>query len=291
MAGELNNKIALVTGASRGIGAAIAQRFAAEGAMVIIASRTLSGMGNDHGGQAMPGSVEEVVATIEATGGNAIGWRCDVGDPAARAAMAEAILSRFGAIDILVNNATTTGGSGRYDTLTTAQYDQVFQVNAQGCLDLIQRFTPGMVAKGRGWVLNLTSKAAELLDGPPFSPVYSGGGLTLYGAAKAALNRITSGVAAELHGTGVAVNALAPVSVVWTPGVAASGVSQYRSLPEWVEEPVEGMAEAALALCTADPDTVTGKRVYSTEFLASLGRRIRSLDGRSVIENWKPTID
>jgi len=288
--GQLEGRIALVTGASRGIGAAIARRFGAEGAMVIVTARTLSGEGNDYGGQALAGSVEEVVATIKADGGEAHGYRCDVALPRSRAELADTVLERFGRVDILVNNATTTAGSGRYDTITTEQYDRVYQVNVLGCLDLIQRFAPGMAERGRGWVLNLTSRAAEHPPGPPFAALYRNGGMILYGAAKASLNRLTSGLAAELSDSGVAVNALAPNSVVWTPGAAASGLEKYRSTPDWIEEPVEGMAEAALALCTVDPEVFTGRVVYSTPYLREIGRQIRTLDGRSRLENWKPAI-
>jgi NAD(P)-dependent dehydrogenase (short-subunit alcohol dehydrogenase family) len=287
---ELEGKIALVTGASRGIGAAIAQRLASEGATVIVTARTLSGRGNDYGGQSLDGSVSDVVAAIEATGGKAVGYRCDMAEPASRAETADAAIRQFGGVDILVNNATTTAGSGRYDTLTDAQFDKVFQVNVLGSLDLIRRFAPGMAERGQGWIVNLTSRAAERPDGPPFSPLYRAGGMILYGAAKSALNRLTSGLAAELHGTGVAVNALAPHSVVWTPGAAASGLEKYRSDPNWLEEPVEGMAEAALALCTVDPAIFTGNCVYSTSYLAEIGRPIKTLDGRSLLENWKPAI-
>jgi citronellol/citronellal dehydrogenase len=288
--GILDGKIALVTGASRGIGAAIAQRFGAEGATVIVTARTLSGKGNDYGGQELAGSVEDVVKTIENAGGAAFGQRCDVGDPASRAAMAEAVLERFDGIDILVNNATTTAGSGTYDTLTAEQYSRVFEVNVHGPLDLIQRFAPGMAQRGSGWILNLTSKAAEHPAGPPFSPLFTAGGMILYGAAKAALDRLTSGLAAELSTANVAINALAPFSVVWTPGAAASGLEKYRSLPMWVEEPVESMAEAAVALCTVDPSIFTGHCVYSTPYLEKTGRRIRTLDGRGLLENWRPRI-
>jgi hypothetical protein len=78
---------------------------------------------------------------------------------------------------------------------------------------------------------------------------------------------------------------------VWTPGAAASGLEKYRSLPMWVEEPAEGMAEAALALCSSDPTALTGRVVYSTDFLHEIGRAIRTLDGKSLLTDWKPAID
>ncbi len=289
--GALDGKIALVTGASRGIGAAIAQRFGAEGATVVVTARTLAGKGSDYGGQALDGSVEEVAQLIRETGGQALGLRCDVGDPASRAEAADEVLKRFGRLDILVNNATTTAGAGMYDTISADQYNRVFEVNVKGPLDLIQRFGTGMAARRSGWILNLTSKAAEHPVGPPFSKLYTDGGMILYGAAKSALNRLTSGLAAELSASNVAVNALAPFSVVWTPGAAASGLERYRTLPDWVEEPVEGMAEAALALCTVDPQAYSGHVVYSTTYLRETGRAIRTLDGLDFLRNWKPAVD
>jgi NAD(P)-dependent dehydrogenase (short-subunit alcohol dehydrogenase family) len=289
--GALDGKIALVTGASRGIGAAIAQRFGAEGATVVVTARTLAGKGSDYGRQALDGSVEEVAELIRESGGQALGLRCDVGDPTSRAEAADEVLKRFGRLDILVNNATTTAGAGMYDTISGEQYGRVFEVNVKGPLDLIQRFGTGMAQRRSGWILNLTSKAAEHPAGPPFSKLYTDGGMILYGAAKSALNRLTSGLAAELSASNVAVNALAPFSVVWTPGAAASGLERYRTLPDWVEEPVEGMAEAALALCTVDPQAYSGHVVYSTTYLQETGRAVRTLDGQDFLRNWKPAVD
>ncbi len=163
---------------------------------MIVTARTLSGKGSDYGGQALDGSVADVVQAIEAGGGSGVGWRCDVGDPASRKALADEVLARFGGIDILVNNATTAAGPGTYDVLIEDQYDRVFEVNVRGPLDLVQRFAPGMAERGKGWILNLTSKAAEHPPGPPYSALFTDGGMILYGAAKAALNRLTTGLAA-----------------------------------------------------------------------------------------------
>jgi len=90
--------------------------------------------------------------------------------PASRATMADEVLARFGRVDILVNNATTTAGSGMYDTISTEQYGRVFEVNVQGPLDLVQRFGPGMATRRQGWILNLTSKARRASGGTALLP-------------------------------------------------------------------------------------------------------------------------
>ena len=298
MGKELQGKIALVTGASRGIGEAIARRFAAEGATVVITARTVEpGTGKfteNAAAEAEPrpvdGSLKEVAALIEADGGKAIPIQCDVADPASRAKAVEQALAAVGHIDILVNNAAGGGYGQGWDKITSAHFDRLIETNLKGPLDLMQRLAPGMIARGQGWIVNIGSKTAELPT-RPFNPFEKGSGVMLYGTTKAALNRLTAGIAAELDGTGVCCNEFGPFSIVWTPGTAMVGVEKYRGLPGWVEEPVEGMAETALALASCDPNEVNGLTVYSTTYLNEIGREIRTLDGKDVLRNWKPAVD
>jgi NAD(P)-dependent dehydrogenase (short-subunit alcohol dehydrogenase family) len=288
----------MVTGASRGIGEAIARRFAAEGATVVITARTVEpGTGRFGGTNEAPhkhikieGSLKEVAAQIEADGGQAIPIQCDVADPASRAKAVEQALAAVGRIDILVNNAATGGFGDRWAEISPAQSLRLWETNVQGPFDLMQRLAPAMVARGQGWIVNIGSKTQELPE-RPFNPFEKGSGVMLYGTTKAALRRLSVGVAAELDGTGVCVNEFGPFSIVWTPGTAMTGVEKYRGLPGWVEEPVEGMAETALALATCDPSRVNGLAVYSTTYLKEIGREIHTLDGKSVLRDWKPMVD
>jgi NAD(P)-dependent dehydrogenase (short-subunit alcohol dehydrogenase family) len=294
----LQGKTAFITGASRGIGEAIARRFAAEGATVVITARSMepgSGKFTENAeAKANPikieGSLKEVAARIAADGGKAIPIRCDVVDPASRAKAVEEALAAVGHIDILVNNAAAGGYGQSWDKITSEQFGRLIQTNLKGPLDFMQLLGPGMIERGRGWIVNIGSKTAELPT-KPFNPFEKGSGVMLYGTTKAALNRLTAGVAAELDGTGVCCNEFGPFSIVWTPGTAMVGVEKYRGLPGWVEEPVEGMAETALALASCDPNEVNGLTVYSTTYLNEIGREIHTLDGKDVLRNWKPAVD
>ncbi len=298
MGQALAGKTALITGASRGIGEAIARRFAAEGATVVITARSLEPGTGRFGGTAaaqsghipIAGSLKEVAARIAAAGGKAIPIRCDVADPASRGQAVAEALGAVGQIDILVNNAATGGYGQSWDQITPQQAARLWETNVQGPLDLMQRLAPAMVKRGRGWIINIGSKTAELPT-RPFNPFEKSSGVMLYGTTKAALNRMSAGIAAELDGTGVCVNEFGPFSIVWTPGTAMTGVEKYRGLPGWIEEPVEGMAETALALATCDPNEVNGLCVYSTTYLKEIGREIHTLDGKEVLRNWKPAVD
>lgn len=275
-AGALQGKMVMVTGASRGIGEAIARRFAAEGATVACLARTLEpGTGEN------TGSLKEVVAAIEKAGGKAIAVKCDVSDRDSRKAAVDEVLAKLGRVDILVNNAAAANLGTHFDELTAKQYTTTMELNLNGPFDFMQRLAPAMRTRGSGWILNISSSGAELSKGPPFNPLERNG-LMMYGVTKAALNRMTVGMAAELQDTGVAVNALAPTSSVWTPGFVSSGVAKMsgRQGPGEQDEPVESMAEAALALCTVDGKVFTGKCLYSMKYLKEIDRTVMTLDGK-----------
>jgi NAD(P)-dependent dehydrogenase (short-subunit alcohol dehydrogenase family) len=273
MDGECAGKVALVTGASRGIGAGIARRLAAEGASVAAVARSL-----DSHTSKFPGTLRETVARITADGGRAVAIQGDVLDAGSRAAFVAACQEQLGPIDILVNNAAL-GPYRPFDRFTDHDFEVTLGSNFRAPFDLCQLVVPAMRERGSGWILNISSASAEHPVGPPFPAWEQTTGHLLYASSKAALNRFTTGLAAELQGTGIAVNALSPVAAVITPAVQALGMDKWLD-PSMVE-PVEWMAEAALALCCCDPATTTGCIAYSGPLLEKLGRRVRTLDGRA----------
>jgi NAD(P)-dependent dehydrogenase (short-subunit alcohol dehydrogenase family) len=268
---ECEGRVAFVTGASRGIGAAIAERLAAAGAQVAAVARSLE----EHPPEA-PGTLRETVARIEARGGRAVAIQGDVLDARSRAAAVSRCRELLGPIEILVNNAAQ-GPYRPFEKFTEAHYRVTFEANVHAPLEFAQLVGPDMRRKRRGWILNISSATAEHPQGPPYIAWEQKGGHHLYACSKAALNRLTTGLAAELYDGGIAVNTLAPVAAVITAGVAAVGAEK------WIEpsmiEPVEAMAEAALALCCCEPAKLTGRVTYSLRLLEELGREVRTLDG------------
>lgn len=183
---NLSGKVAVITGASRGIGAAVAQAFAAAGARVVLASRKLEGL-------------EAVAAKVRDAGGEAVAMACHTG----RAADVEALAARaeeaFGGIDILVNNAATNPHFGPLLEADEAQWDKTFEVNVKGYVHAIRACVPRMRTRGGGAIVNVASVAGLV----PHS------GLGVYGVSKAAVLMITKTLAAELA-PDVRINAIAP---------------------------------------------------------------------------------
>jgi NAD(P)-dependent dehydrogenase (short-subunit alcohol dehydrogenase family) len=183
---------------------------------------------------------------------------------------------------VLVNNAATGGFKG-FLGWSDADIEHVLQLNHWAPWQLTRRVLPGMLERGEGWVLNLSSATAELPEGPPFpntAPATMG---TVYGGTKALLNRWTASLAAEVAPAGVTVNTLAPQAAAATELLVA-----HSDLPPELVEPLETMAEAALALCTAPPAHLAGRIAYSLELLAELDRPTLDLAGREELVDWRP---
>lgn len=274
--------LAVVTGASRGIGRAMARRLASEGIAVAAVSRTLRpGDGSLAG--SLAGSLEETVQIIEAEGGAARHFAADLGDPELdRGALVRQIEDAFGErVDILVNNAAAARHHGAsFLDIDRAAFLDSMETNVWNTWDLMKAVVPGMRARGAGWIVNLSSRLAGPRVGPPYAP-HPLLGSVLYGSTKAAIDRLSTGAAMELYDDNIAVNALAP-----NRGVATENAK--RAVPGWPSEPEETMAEANLLLCTADPREVTGRVAFSLGLLKEFDRPVRTLDGSALLEGWQP---
>ncbi|MDF1604728.1 SDR family NAD(P)-dependent oxidoreductase [Nocardioides sp. YIM 152315] len=267
----LRGRRALVTGSSRGIGAALAERLAAEGADVVITGRTR----RDHDSR-LEGSLESVASRLAAYGGRVGLVVADLTDEESRAGVVpEAERQLGGPLDILVNNAA----AAIYQPLADFPLRRrrlVFEANVHAPLDLAQAVLPGMVGRGEGWIVNVSSATAKLRPGPPFRLVPPGTAMAVYGSSKAALNRLTNALGAELHGTGVRVNTVEPRFGVLTEGAdALVGDKIDTSVMESMEEMVEG----TLALCRCPAD-VTGEVTVSLDLIERWALDVRGLDGR-----------
>jgi NAD(P)-dependent dehydrogenase (short-subunit alcohol dehydrogenase family) len=220
-----------------------------EGAKVVVSARTVEA--EEH---YLPGTITDTVARINAAGGEAIAVRADLALAADRAALIDAAMSAYGAVDILVNNAAITYFIP-VETFPEKRFRLMMDVQVWAPFDLSQRVLPGMKERGRGWILNISSHAAI----HPQKDLPGRGG-TVYGMCKAALERFTTGLAQEVFNDGIGVNVISP-GLVATPGVM-----HHKLINDSNKErvtPVEHMAEACLRLCHGDPQTLTGRIDYA----------------------------
>lgn len=267
---RFDGRRALVTGASRGIGAGIAERLAAEGAAVAIVARTAGRR------EPLPGSLQETADRMARHGGTVAQVVADLSDPADRARIVpEAERALGGPVDILVHNAAAAIFQGLPE-YPRRRVLRTFEVNVFAALELAQAVIPAMRAQRAGWIVNLSSGSAQLRSGPPFDLSQTAATFAIYGASKAALNRLTNALGAELYGTGIRANTVEPRAAVLSPGADALVGDQLRS--DQIES-LEEMVEAAAALCEC-PEEMTGGVHVSLDLLAQQGATVMGLDGQ-----------
>jgi len=237
---HLDGKVAIVTGASRGIGRAIAERFAAEGARVVV--NAVSRMAN----------AREVVDAINAQGGEAMAVQADVSRSPDVADLTAATLDRFGRIDILVNNAGVMVTQGVLET-SVDDWDRTIDVNLKGPYLCSKAVAPIMIGQGRGTIINMSSNSGL------YHP--SAMRFTEYVVSKAGLNGLTKAMALAL-GPQVTVNAICPGWIRTDMVEVIDPAVQQRILDEtalnrWGTP--DDIAGAAVFLASADADFITGE--------------------------------
>ncbi len=244
---KLKDKVAIITGASRGLGKILALNFAREGARVVVAART------EVENERLPGTIYQTVESIKAAGGDALAVKCDVTSEESIIEMVTRALQAYGHVDILVNNAGTAVPQPIKD-LTLKRWELVLKVNLTGAFLCSKAVLPGMMERQRGSIINVTS-----IDAIGRSSGFTGVG---YGVSKAALERFTYSLASEVGQYNIAVNALKPREGIATEGLLA--VSRGAGRERW--DTPDKFIKAALFLANQTAAGVTGVVASDEEF-------------------------
>lgn len=250
----LADKVAIITGSSRGVGKFMAAEMAKEGCHIVVAARS-----EQERDPRLPGTIHSTAGEIQAMGVRALPVRVDVTDEDSVRAMVQAALEEFGRIDILVNNAGVMF-PGRLWEIPAKRWDLVMRVNVRGPVVCCQAVLPHMIERRDGVIINISSIVAD----------QSGGGNISYSVTKEALRKMSEGLAEEVKEYNIRVFALSPEGLVVTPG------TMYHRLPEempsgpFVEAP-EAMGRAALFLCGDQAKPLSGQHFYSRALLRERG--------------------
>jgi 3-oxoacyl-[acyl-carrier protein] reductase len=244
---KLQNRVALITGAGRGIGQAIAEEFAREGADVALAARTKT-------------ELEKTAGNIQAIGRKALAIPTDIADPASVEDLVKGVLAEFGRIDILVNNAGRQAPIGPLVESDLQDWIHTTLVNLVGPMLCCKSALPGMIERRRGKIVNLSGGGATA-PRPNFSA---------YAASKAAVVRLTEALAEELKGFNIQVNAIAPGAIntrmleeVFAAGNAAGEVAlaQAKKQKQSGGDSLEAVIDLAIFLASEESGGLTGKLI------------------------------
>ena len=271
--GKLDGRVAIITGASRGIGAEIARQFAAEGAKVMCAARTLR-----EGDHPLEGSLEKTVEDIQQAGGEATPISVNISLPEDCERLLEATRNTYSPVDVLVNNAALTYYIPVKD-FPLNRWMRSWAVNFHAPFLLSQLALKDMIPRGSGSIVNISSASAVGPGRGPYADAATERGGTCYGAEKAALERFSQGLAMEVYQYGISVTCVSPSLVVPTPGTVFHNLVTGMDDPRG--EPPELMAQAALLLASEPLDKVTGRVTYSQQILKEFGW-ITGAKGRGV---------
>jgi len=236
---NLNKKVAIVTGASRGIGKVMAIGLAKAGARVVVVARTDIEKPN------LPGTIQETVLEIRMAGGEAEAVKCDVTNEAQVMKMVTGVINHFGSVHILINNAGIAYPAAIWD-LPLRKWELVLKVNLTGAFLCAKAVLPEMIGRRSGSIINISSVQAQQK-----ASVKAG---TIYGVSKAALERFTHGMAAELKPFNIAVNCLKPRGAVRTEGMSYL----YPDVDRAGWDSPDTMVKAAMFLAEQDGAGVTG---------------------------------
>lgn len=261
---SLKGRVAIVTGASRGIGRAIALGLAREGCSVVIAAKSTESS------EKLPGSIFSVSAEVEALGAQALPVRVDLRDADQIEGMAATTLERFGRIDLLINNAGAMHWAGILDT-PPKRFDLVMGVNARAAFLCCRAVLPAMTRQGAGHIVNMS---------PPLDTSILPGRIA-YGISKLGMTLLTLGLAAEVRQHNVAVNSLWPATII----ESQASINHRLGTPAMWRKP-DILVDCVLRLACKEPAEVTGQALVDEDFLRAEG--VTDFNGYACVPGSQP---
>jgi citronellol/citronellal dehydrogenase len=251
---KLKDKVAIITGSSRGVGKFIAMELAKEGCNIVVAARS-----EQESDPKLPGTIYSTAEELRSLGVRALPVRTDVTDEESIRSMVKQTLDEFGRIDLLVNNAGIMG-PGRLWELPIKRWDLVMRVNVRGAVLCCQAVLPHMIERRDGVIINISSIAAD----------QKGMTNASYSVTKQALRKLSEGLAEEVREFDIRVFSLSPEGLVLTPGTLYHRLDKEVPAGPFVEAP-EAMGQAVIYLSGDEAKSVTGQHFYSRALLRDHG--------------------